>query len=258
MPRLAPTKIRSMRCNLLLVSLVCATLWIIYFQQQHLLLAKSPSFLAEQQQPIKASSIFDDESLLLPLSLESLTRLPKVRIPGLVSTLQLNKDVYSANMTLLHSSKQPGGIHIITSFFRGTYSQERFQEILFCLRRNLDNSATTAVHVLYEDIDPATFLNETSDSALLQRLVSVRFPQQPTYKDFFQYANRFLNSTAGTGVVAVLINSDSYFDDTLHCMRTILNKRADRHRMVYSLSRHPSTHLDCPRPGKNLWYVLLS
>ena len=52
------------------------------------------------------------------------------------------------------------GIHIITTFFKGSYSKNRVMEILNCLKKNMDNPHITAIHVLWEDVNPRDLLRD--------------------------------------------------------------------------------------------------
>jgi hypothetical protein len=93
------------------------------------------------------------------------------------------------------------GVHIISSFFRGTYHKKRLQEILECLKRNLENPYVEALHVLWEDENPRTqlmqLLSDTSNSTLSaasdrgysDKLVTSKVEKQPTYFRLFSYAN---------------------------------------------------------------------
>ena len=141
------------------------------------------------------------------------------------------------NETLAKKEKITYGIHIIMTFYKGTYRKDRFNEILMALRRNLQNPAVTAVHTLWEDRDPIDYFNNT---ALQRKLVRVEFGVQPTYKDLFDYANLRL----GRGAVGVVLNSDIYFDQSLSCVVPVQPFRkaynATKQHLVYALSRHPS------------------
>jgi hypothetical protein len=129
------------------------------------------------------------------------------------------------------------GIHIITTFYKGDYRHARFMEIVTCLKRNLRNKFVTAVHTLWEDKDPIDFIPEPT---LRAKLIRVNYGTQPTYKDLFDYAQL----TLGRGAVAIVTNSDIYFDESLRCVVPVTPDRraynATRQHLVYALSRHPS------------------
>ena len=141
------------------------------------------------------------------------------------------------NETLAKEEKITFGIHVIMSFYKGSYKKDRFQELLMALRRNLKNPYVTAVHTLWEDRDPIIYVNS---SVLEKKLVRVKFGVQPTYKDFFDYANLRL----GRGAVGIVTNSDIYFDETVQCVTPVTPDRpaynATKQHLVYALSRHPS------------------
>lgn len=111
-----------------------------------------------------------------------------------------------------------GGVHLITTFYKGSYAQQRFKEIVVVMRRNLKNPHLTALHALWEDVDPIAFVPEPE---LNSKLVRARFGRQPAYKDMFDYANRFLRR----GSVAIISNSDIHFDETLKCVKPVPKDR---------------------------------
>jgi hypothetical protein len=127
--------------------------------------------------------------------------------------------------------KLTSGIHLIVSFFRGTYQLERLQEILQVLETNLANPHIQAVHVLFEDVDPIEWFPNSL------KLVRVNFATQPTYKDMFDYANQVL----AKGTVVMIANSDIYFDESLHCL---YNDTRLHLSTMLALSRH-STEVRC-------------
>jgi hypothetical protein len=143
----------------------------------------------------------------------------------------------STNATLERREKINYGVHIIMSFYKGTYKKDRFQEILMSLKRNLKNPYVTAVHTLWEDRDPIIYVN---NSVLEKKLIRVQFGVQPTYKDFFDYANLRL----GRGAIGIVTNSDIYFDETVECVTPVTPEKkafnATKQHLVYALSRHPS------------------
>lgn len=101
------------------------------------------------------------------------------------------------------------GIHLITTFFKGTYAPARVREIVECLRKNVENPALDAVHVLWEDVDPREELTKTNVRDLLGRkLITTRTSKQPTYLELFTYVNENLLR----GSIAIVTNSDIYFD----------------------------------------------
>lgn len=142
----------------------------------------------------------------------------------------------SRNATFERREKINHGIHVIMSFYKGSYSKDRFSEILLAMRRNLRNPYITAVHTLWEDRDPLDYINSTGIS---YKLIRVEFGVQPTYKDLFDYANLRL----GRGAVAIVTNSDIHFDESLQCVVPITPDRmafnSTKQHLVYALSRHP-------------------
>jgi hypothetical protein len=141
------------------------------------------------------------------------------------------------NETLEKHVKVNYGIHLIVSFYKGSYKKDRFQEIIMTLKKNLRNPYVTAVHTLWEDVDPISYVNNT---ILEKKLIRVHYGMQPTYKDLFDYANLRL----ARGSVAIITNSDIFFDESLACVTPVSPSRrafnATRQHLAYALSRHPS------------------
>lgn len=152
-----------------------------------------------------------------------------------------NKKMMCEDLTLVKDQKLNSGIHLIMSFFKGTYRIDRFDEIVQTLKRNLKNPYMTAVHALWEDVDPIEFVLEAE---LRVKLVRVNFGTQPRYKDMFDYANVRL----GRGAVGIVANTDIAFDTSLKCVSPVPKDRsafnATKEHLVYALSRHPSA--SCP------------
>jgi len=111
------------------------------------------------------------------------------------------------------------GIHMITTFFKGSYQDRRFKEILATLVSNLENPEITAVHLLWQAADPRYYIPDQIAKKLVERnlhmkLVLTEVQKQPTYKTMFLYANTVLQR----GAIAVITNADIYFDHTLRCV----------------------------------------
>lgn len=146
-------------------------------------------------------------SLIISKIHESSGRLPRNKDPFCKESLPLPK------IFLDDSNDQPvkynssGGIHIITSFFRGNYTSERVKEILLCLERNLENPLISAVHVLWEDENPRQLIRKE----LRHKLITSVVKGQPTYFRFFSYADLFLER----GSIAVIVNADIFFDKSI-------------------------------------------
>ena len=109
--------------------------------------------------------------------------------------------------------------HLVTTFF----PSGRLKEHVLAAQENINNSAIectlsfprfiysrltlsiTALHFLAEEDDPTLYLIDP------ERKVTTHYvKKQPTYKDFFQYANDHLS-----GQLAIITNNDIYFDYTL-------------------------------------------
>jgi len=93
------------------------------------------------------------------------------------------------------------GVHVITSFFRGSYENRRFSEILATLAANLENPHVEYVHTLWEKENPAQYFSQYPK--LLAKLVPSEVKRQPTYAVLFNYANTVLQR----GSVAIITNA---------------------------------------------------
>jgi hypothetical protein len=136
--------------------------------------------------------------------------------------------------------KRNGGIHLITTFFKGTYHKARISELIETLRRNIKNEYIEAVHVIYEKDNPRKDLEKTNVRDLLDRkLVTMRVQQQPTYFRMFTYANLALDR----GSIAIVANSDIFFDKTLRHLKFGAPRNETNWRSAMALSR--SHAADC-------------
>jgi hypothetical protein len=181
----------------------------------------------------KESELSSIKTVEEPVTTEVLTILPSKNSNRTLASLYGK----CTNATLERRQKINYGIHIIMTFYKGSYRKDRFRELLVALRKNLRNPYVTAVHTLWEDRDPILYVNSTE---LEKKLVRVQFGVQPTYKDLFDYANLRL----GRGAVGIVLNSDIYIDESLGCIQPTSPKKksfnATKQHLVYALSRHPS------------------
>lgn len=104
-----------------------------------------------------------------------------------------------------------GGVHLISTFFKGNYHEERFKEITDVLNFNLRNKYIARVHILYEDENPTSYVYRDQDA---NKLVATKVDKQPTYQQLFDYAS----DTLKRGSVGLIANGDIYFDETIRCM----------------------------------------
>jgi hypothetical protein len=138
------------------------------------------------------------------------------------------------------------GIHVITTFFHGTYHNRRFKELLAVLVSNLENPHIDALHVLWQGADPRAFLSPSVSNRLWKtrigrKLVLQQVFVQPTYRVFFTYMNKNLKR----GSIAVVTNADIYFDGSIGCVippgpGKLAVTDATRRRLVLALSRRHS------------------
>jgi len=124
------------------------------------------------------------------------------------------------------------GVHLITSFFKGTYKKKRVDELIEALRRNVRNSAFEAVHIMWEDVNPRVELTDLTEEEN-DRLITMKVKNQPTYSKFFTYANAMLQR----GSIAIIANSDLYFDKTISNLRFGSPENRSDWRSALALSR---------------------
>jgi hypothetical protein len=147
---------------------------------------------------------------------------------------------YDESNPKVFTFRKNAGIHLITTFFKGSYHKERVNELIESLRRNIKNPYIEAVHVLYERDNPRADLQKTNVRDLLDtKLVTMKVPQQPTYFRLFGYANAALER----GSIAIVANSDIYFDKTLVKLKFGAPKNDTNWRSAMALSRSHSA--DC-------------
>jgi len=88
-------------------------------------------------------------------------------------------------------------------------------ELLFCLKKNVDNEYISKIHILFENPDKESFLYYTLTALLNQninwknKLIFTNIHLRPTYDNMFSYCN---NNIQGTVIIA---NSDIVYDETL-------------------------------------------
>jgi hypothetical protein len=151
--------------------------------------------------------------------------------------LQSDKKYKNLRPRVLSKGERSTGIHVITTFFHGSYEARRFSEIVSALAANLENPYVSFVHTLWEKEDPTQYIAANAPH-LLQKLVAVEAKAQPTYAKLFKYANENLDR----GAVAIVTNADIYFDSALRCVRgpdpsIPLESITNKQRTVFALSR---------------------
>ena len=90
------------------------------------------------------------------------------------------------------------------------------------------------MHLLWEDMNPRELLREKTNNT--HKLVTVQVDKQPTYFRLFTYANQMLER----GSIAIIHNSDLYFDKTLRKLQFGRQAPGSKRRLVMGLSRRHS------------------
>jgi hypothetical protein len=136
------------------------------------------------------------------------------------------------NPTTIRPWRANAGVHLITSFFKGTYKKKRVDELFDCLRRNLRNPAFEAVHIMWEDVNPRLEFKDLTEEEN-NRLVTMKTLNQPTYSKFFTYSNVMLER----GSIAIIANSDLYFDRSITALKFGAPGNQSNWRSAMALSR---------------------
>jgi len=125
----------------------------------------------------------------------------------------------------------PPEVHLLVSLvLRGSgQDHPHTQEMLAAFQANLENPDITSIHLLLETPGrygrscaalPAAMRNATGKSlepSDFGRVTCSTWTRQPTYADFFRYANSSMSSTGNI----VLANADIVFDGTVRRMRQL-------------------------------------
>ena len=96
-------------------------------------------------------------------------------------------------------------INIFTQFFIHE-NKERYNEIIFCLLKNVENSHIDKIYLLNERIYTVDELGGIDSDKIIQ----VNIDKRLTYKDVFNYVDK--NNING---FFCIINSDIFFDETI-------------------------------------------
>ena len=147
-------------------------------------------------------------------------------------------------------------IHLIIGYFNSSSLPKHNSEVLVAIMHNVENLMFAKIHILYEKDNPKPQLlrllaaHSKSGVDVDNRLVLVENDEQPTYSAFFEY----INKAVPNGAVAVVANSDIYFDESLACLGPSSSKLTDpcseaphlEPPVMYALSRRHS-----PACGRN-------
>lgn len=101
------------------------------------------------------------------------------------------------------------GFVLITSLYNETH-QDRAQEYLTCLKKNLLNKFISEIHVLYDTAKDTAKDNLIYDFLLQNNITITHIHGRPTYEFCFSIANTYPRGTR-----ILLANADIYFNDTL-------------------------------------------
>ena len=85
-------------------------------------------------------------------------------------------------------------------------NQDRAKEIDECLKKNIKNPLIDKIIIVTEENVTDELLNN-----LNKKIKIIQVNSRPTYVDFFNYANEI----SSYGDIAIVANSDIYFDETL-------------------------------------------
>mmetsp|Transcript_18293 Transcript_18293/g.29763 ORF Transcript_18293/g.29763 Transcript_18293/m.29763 type:complete len:310 (-) Transcript_18293:906-1835(-) len=141
------------------------------------------------------------------------------------------------------------GRHLIISYYAGTYSDARILEIQGVITENIKNRYIQNVHIFCEACNGTTplFLQNFCEG----KVVMYHVETQPTYKDFFGYANRYL----ARGTIAIISNSDIVIGEKIKCAANVDAVKhpvvfpSETKRLILALSRFPSPCVTVPPEG---------
>src|SRR3989339_482669 len=94
--------------------------------------------------------------------------------------------------------------YLLISFWN-INDQERKKELLFCLKKNIENHYIEKIYIFWEkepDLKNSLFINK--------KIENINFFDYPTYNKFIDYANLKLS-----GKKIIIANSDIFFDNSL-------------------------------------------
>jgi len=107
-------------------------------------------------------------------------------------------------------------IHLLISLYQLS-DLRRESEILFCLRKNLDNIYVSKIIVLNEGF--------TNPMLFEQKIQQITINKRPTYRDFIPYME--------AGAINIISNADIWFDHTLESLKKLRWHR----KLMYVLTR---------------------
>lgn len=202
----------------------------------------------ESDELIESETYFEEggnvsEANIWPTRLDDYSPLTKGTVARIIfndegkTLLPRNNEFVSPAPKELSPEERSGGVHVVTTFFHGSYVDRRFSEVVASLVANLENPYISFVHVLWEKEDPTQYI-ERNGPHLLKKLVAIETKSQPTYAKLFTY----VNSALDRGAVAIVTNADIYFDSALRCLKgpdpsSDANALSPSQRSVYALSR---------------------
>jgi hypothetical protein len=118
-------------------------------------------------------------------------------------------------------------INLLCTFFPSP-NAKRAEELRVSLLGNINNPYVDSLHIFIDGNTTAAQVPISADQ-YIGRIIFVHMPQQPTYADLADYANRHLQ-----GHIAVMMNADNVFTDAVQGFHHMAANQ------VFGLSRHAS------------------
>lgn len=117
-------------------------------------------------------------------------------------------------------------VNLLTTLYKSDNTKRQL-ELDYAFRRNFNNSYIDKLQIWVEGDD--SLIPQDMQSAIGDKINSMKTSTQPLYSDFFNYANKYLDKE-----IIIISNNDIYWpDESIRLLKEHLKPG-----MVFSLSRH--------------------
>lgn len=119
-------------------------------------------------------------------------------------------------------------IHLYTTFYNEK-NVARKNELLQCIKNNVDNFAIASVTV-FNEWEPLSYL-------AAGKIIDISIKKRPTYKDFITYINTHTDSHD----IHIIANTDIFFNDHIAVLKQVMDTQT-----CFALARWDTTESDSP------------